>query len=82
MACEVPVVATRVGALDELVTEGVDGRLVTPDDATALAGAIDAMVANPAGLAAAGRAARQTILSRFTIERTVRETEALITSVL
>ena len=30
MACEVPVVVSRVGGLPELVTEGVDGFLVEP----------------------------------------------------
>jgi glycosyltransferase involved in cell wall biosynthesis len=32
MACEVPVVATNVGGLPEVVTHGVDGYLVEPGD--------------------------------------------------
>ena len=32
MACEVPVVATRVGGIPEVVTHGVDGYLVEPRD--------------------------------------------------
>lgn len=35
-----PVVATRVGALPELVRDGVDGLLCAPDDVDALAGAL------------------------------------------
>jgi glycosyltransferase involved in cell wall biosynthesis len=35
-----PVVATRVGAIPDLVTEGGSGRLVPPEDADALAGAL------------------------------------------
>src|SRR5271167_2177872 len=37
MACEVPVVATNVGGLPEVVTHGVDGYLVAPRDVAAAA---------------------------------------------
>ena len=40
MACEVPVVATRVGGVPEVVTHGVDGYLVEPRDVAAAAKAI------------------------------------------
>jgi N-acetyl-alpha-D-glucosaminyl L-malate synthase BshA len=32
MACEVPVIATRVGGIPEVVTDGVDGYLIPPRD--------------------------------------------------
>ena len=32
MACGVPVIATTVGAFDELVVEGKTGRLISPGD--------------------------------------------------
>jgi len=35
MACEVPVIATNVGGLPEVVTDGVDGYLVAPRDVAA-----------------------------------------------
>ncbi len=35
MACEVPVVATNVGGIPEVVTHGVDGFLVEPGDVKA-----------------------------------------------
>lgn len=38
-----PVLATRVGGLAEVVEDGVNGALVAPDDAVALAGAIESM---------------------------------------
>ena len=35
MACEVPVIATNVGGLPEVVTNGVDGYLIPPRDVEA-----------------------------------------------
>ena len=32
MACEVPVIASNVGGLPEVVTDGVDGYLISPHD--------------------------------------------------
>jgi glycosyltransferase involved in cell wall biosynthesis len=40
-----PVIATRVGGLPEIISEGVNGMLVAPEDPTALARAIDAFFA-------------------------------------
>jgi glycosyltransferase involved in cell wall biosynthesis len=44
-----PVIGTRIGGLAELVTDGVNGRLVPPGDWRALADAIRSMVQDPAG---------------------------------
>jgi glycosyltransferase involved in cell wall biosynthesis len=44
MARGVPVVATRLGALSELITDGVSGRLVTPGDPLSIAGAMAAIL--------------------------------------
>ena len=55
-----PVVATAVGGIPELVRDGVEGRLVAPGDATALADAMADMLENPevaARMGDAGRAA-------------------------
>jgi mannosyltransferase len=67
MASGVPVIATRVGAFAEQVEDGVTGRLIPPGDVGALAAAMDAMLADPAALAAAGRAARARVEERFDI---------------
>ena len=44
MAMRVPVVATRISGIGELVVDGVSGRLVPPNDAPALAAVIDELL--------------------------------------
>ncbi len=50
MACGLPVVSTNVGGIPYLVEDGVDGLLVPPDDADAMAAAVQKILNNP-GLA-------------------------------
>ncbi len=47
MAHGLPVVATRVGGTDEVVIDGVTGRLVGPGDPDALAAAIGDVLGDP-----------------------------------
>lgn len=59
MAAGLPVVATRVGGVPELVVDGETGFLVPPSDAAALAAALQRLLDDPelrARLGAAGRA--------------------------
>lgn len=49
MGVGTPVVATRIGALAELITDGVNGRLVPPGNWRALAKAIEEIAVNPEG---------------------------------
>ena len=58
MACGTAVVASAVGGIPEVVSDGETGLLVPPDDPGALAGALDALIADPARAAALGRAGR------------------------
>ncbi len=55
-AAKIPVVATRVGALPELVEDGVSGTLVTPGDVAALTEAILACARAPERFEAMARA--------------------------
>ncbi|MCK4305252.1 MAG: glycosyltransferase [Candidatus Eisenbacteria sp.] len=75
MSLGIPVVATRVGALHELVNDGVEGRLVPPGDPAALADAMAEILSDPERARAAGQAARERILKEFTATRMARETE-------
>lgn len=76
-----PVIATRGGGVNEIVTDGEDGLLVAPDDPAALAAAISRLLADPdlaVRLAAAGRisAAR-----RFHIDKTCGDMRAVLAEV-
>jgi glycosyltransferase involved in cell wall biosynthesis len=64
-ACEVPVVATRVGGVPEAVVDGVTGVLVPPFDAAALASACIALIQDPQKRAALGRAGRKFVLDNY-----------------
>jgi glycosyltransferase involved in cell wall biosynthesis len=52
-----PVIGTRIGGLAELVTDGVNGRLVAPGDWRALADALRAVLLDPHGTIDAWRSA-------------------------
>lgn len=67
-SCGVPVVATKVGALHEVVEHGVTGLLVPPERAGALAAAIVTLLNDPARRAEMGRAGRAAALERFTAD--------------
>ena len=71
MSCEVPVVATRVGGMIEIVEESNAGLLVEPGDALSLAEAILHLLANNDRREAMGRAGRQWVLDRFSWEKVV-----------
>lgn len=71
MACEVPLVAARGGALPEVV--GDAGVLVPPADSEALAQAIAALLADPQRRQRLGRAARQRVLALFRWEEAARQ---------
>jgi glycosyltransferase involved in cell wall biosynthesis len=67
-----PVVATSVGAVPELVEEGVTGALVPPLDPSALSNAILQIVENPSLQAAMGRRARERAIALFSAEECAR----------
>ena len=65
MAAGCACVATEIGPIPEVVTHGVDGWLVPPGDAEALAGAVCALLDDRARREALGRAARASARARF-----------------
>jgi glycosyltransferase involved in cell wall biosynthesis len=80
MAAGLPVIASRVGGLLDLVDDGRTGLLVPPDDPAALASAIESLLLSPVRAAAIGAAARDEVARRYSFDRMVRSFEDLFLS--
>lgn len=82
MGAGLPVVATRVAGIPEVVEDGVSGFLVAPGDVTALGNAL-ARVINDEGLRArVGEAARAFVRPRFGVDGYIASVTALYDRVL
>lgn len=73
-----PVVASRVSSLPEVVVDGATGRLVPPEDPSALAAAIAAVADDPDLAGRYGRAGRERAQGAFAPERIYAELEAFL----
>jgi glycosyltransferase involved in cell wall biosynthesis len=73
MAAGVPVLATPVGAIPDVVTHGIHGHLVPPRDSVAIAEAICELARNRERLSWMSRACRKRVLAAYSIERLARE---------
>lgn len=69
-AAGTPVIASRIGALADLVEDGVTGLLVTPGDPADLARAMARILADPEAARRMGRAARAAYLRDWTEDAT------------
>jgi glycosyltransferase involved in cell wall biosynthesis len=78
----VPVIATPVGAIPEVVRDGWNGFLVAPGDVQGLAAAIERMIRDPALRARMGIAAQRDHAEKFEITRYLERLAAVWTSAL
>lgn len=77
----VPVVASRVGGIKEVVKNGENGLLVAPGEPEAIAGSVRRLLLDPELARRLADAARHTVQG-FTIESMVRQTEDVYRSLL
>jgi glycosyltransferase involved in cell wall biosynthesis len=76
-AAALPVVASRVGGLPEIITDGVTGLLVSPRDALGLANALQSLIEHTDDRARLGAALRERVARDFSLRTMVQETTAL-----
>ena len=82
MAAGLPVVATRVGGVPEVVVDGVTGLLVPPRDPGALSEAVLTLLQAPDLRRKMGQAGQERVREHFSVERMVKQTEDLYVSLL
>lgn len=80
MAAKVPVVATRVGAVPEIIQDGQNGLLIEPGQPASLTAAVKRLIADDHLRQEFSVQGHQTVLFKFEAEKMVREIEALLTS--
>lgn len=78
MATGLPVVATEVGCLSEVVRPGETGMLAAPGRPEALAEAIGGLLADPALAREMGRRGREVVREEYTLARSAKRLEALV----
>jgi glycosyltransferase involved in cell wall biosynthesis len=75
MALRKPLVASDGGAVPEIVADGDTGMLFKPGDPSALAGALAALLRDPARARAMGESGRERLLAHYSIRRNVERTQ-------
>ena len=70
MLAGMPVVSTRIAGIPEMITDGDNGFLVSPNDPPALAAAIEKLLADPVLATRFGARGRETAVERFAVEKT------------
>jgi N-acetyl-alpha-D-glucosaminyl L-malate synthase BshA len=82
MACGIPVVATAVGGVPEVIRDGETGLLCPAQDLERFAERIRELLFDPARAQAMGRAAREDVLVRFARDPIVAQYESLYRRVI
>jgi glycosyltransferase involved in cell wall biosynthesis len=82
MSFGVPVIANRIAGMDEIITDGRDGFLVTPGDVDQLAARIGQLLADPDLRKRIGAAGRRNVEERFDMQQRAAEFAALYESLV
>jgi glycosyltransferase involved in cell wall biosynthesis len=82
LAAGLPTVASRVGGNAEIVQDGKTGLLVPPQDSSALAEALLRLMRNPDLAAILGKNGREYVVTHFSFQRMLENTDGLYTELL
>ena len=82
LAAELPVVATRVGGVPDVVTDGEDGFLVEAGATDDLAERLGRLARDPELRARMGKKGRERVLPRYAVDRLVDDVDELYRSLL
>lgn len=82
MALGIPVVATHVGGVPEMVMEGVTGYLLPPSDPPEMAEKIMLLLKNPIKRKEMGSMAQQSVKDRFTMDKFISGIESIYGNLL
>jgi glycosyltransferase involved in cell wall biosynthesis len=82
LAAELPVVATRVGGVPDVVRDGEDGFLVEAGATDDLADRLAQLAGDPALRARMGKQGRERVLPRYAVDRLVDDVDELYRSLL
>jgi N-acetyl-alpha-D-glucosaminyl L-malate synthase BshA len=82
MACGVPAVATRVGGVSELITDGANGFLEAVGDIEAQAGRVLQLIVDQSLREKMGEAARRTAVTRFDAQAIIPQYESFYQELL
>ena len=82
MAMELPVIATRVGGIPEIINDGKNGLLVNSRDADALRGKMNELIANKEKAREISGSVRGFVKSNYSLERMCREYKKVYSEIL
>jgi len=82
MACNVPIVASKIGGIPDVVKDGENGLLVPPRDSEALADAIIYLLKNKDIRERMGENGRKLVEEKYTWKKVAEETDKLYLSLM
>ena len=77
MSSGIPLIATRLGGISEIVKDGVNGLLVKPANSVEIEKAIKCLIEEDQAMAKMGEAAKEEYNRKFTLERMISKIESL-----
>ena len=80
MACGKPVIASNIGGIPEVIDDGNDGVLITPDDPEAIAAAVRRLACDTEMRKIMGEAARKSATAKYSFDLLKERTELLYRS--